>query len=352
MMPLIQRMVCLAIAVMALGGCGLIRSMINTQPKVQFTEDEYQTPEAIAGGPVRMYVPGVFDDTLGPDRKLLMSQAPILVQGIKKAGTPSAEGDADSIGTPYLCRTQDTTFNVNIHTNRPAMYARVETEKVNGVWLKQLVYEFWYSERPVGGVQKGDIDGGVLRVTVDSQNRPIIYEYAQTCGCYHGAFVADWVEALAADAFPALAAGKQLHVEAEGSEWDVRDVVRAATAHSRPVLFVESGIHMLAALQTDNVVDRWTAVDSSQYSLYPYEALESIPIEGEEGRNSMFNASGLVWGAQRSGEEVLFFDLDHPGWPRHLDRMKIHWDKEGWLDDNLIMSEFRIPETVVSGQQH
>jgi hypothetical protein len=60
----------------------------------------------------------------------------------------------------------------------------------------------------------------------------------------------------------------------------------------------------------------------------------------------MFDAAGRVLGAQRSSEQFLMGDLDHAGWPRHLDRMLIHWDKERWTDPTLLATHLRLPATI------
>ena len=60
----------------------------------------------------------------------------------------------------------------------------------------------------------------------------------------------------------------------------------------------------------------------------------------------MFNSDGLVWGAQRKKEEKFFSDLNHGGWPRRLDAMKIHWDQEMWNDPNLMDKFLRLPAKI------
>ncbi len=69
-------------------------------------------------------------------------------------------------------------FEVALDSARPTLFARAETETVHGRELAQLVYVFWYPRRPVGAVQKGEVDGGVLRVTLDAAGRTAVFEYA------------------------------------------------------------------------------------------------------------------------------------------------------------------------------
>ena len=60
----------------------------------------------------------------------------------------------------------------------------------------------------------------------------------------------------------------------------------------------------------------------------------------------MFNDEGLVWGARRKGEEKLFTNLNHGGWPRRLNAMKVHWDEESWNDPALLAKFLRLPRKI------
>jgi len=39
--------------------------------------------------------------------------------------------------------------------------------------------------------------------------------------------------------------------------------------------------------------------------------------------------------------------LDHGGWPRRLNAMKIHWDQETWNDASLLDKFMRTPHKLV-----
>ena len=39
--------------------------------------------------------------------------------------------------------------------------------------------------------------------------------------------------------------------------------------------------------------------------------------------------------------------MDHPGWPRHLDKVKMHWDEVDWIDPVLLETHLRLPEHIV-----
>lgn len=330
------------LAALGAAGCRFLRSMVDTQPVVEVRREEYARPADIVGGHATVYRVASAVDGASADLALLHRHAPVLVQGTdEEAGYDPA---ADRIGTPRLKKDAHGGYVVSIDTTQPRFYGRVERETIAGKEFPQLVYVFWFPRRPVGVVQKGDIDGGILRVTLDAAGRPAVYEYAQTCGCLHGVFVREHLEAWAAEEFHQVEQGKRRFTERRspvGHDWVVRDVVAGVDTSVRPVVFVSAGSHECVALQTTEVVIGFPDCAAREAVLRPYEDLMALPVDG--GTASMFDANGLVWGAQRPREESIFPDLDHPGWPRRLDRVRIDWDESDWNDPRLLETFLRIP---------
>jgi hypothetical protein len=125
-------------------------------------------------------------------------------------------------------------------------------------------------------------------------------------------------------------------------DWVVRDVVDVKP-HTRPVLYVSAGKHFCEAIQFQSMdATRSHVAESRPYALEPYESLTAIPQEGG-GVASMFRPDGLVIGGKRWKEQIMLSDLDHPGWPRRLDRMLIHWDHDRWTDETLLQRHLRLP---------
>lgn len=346
----------LAVVVAAHGtvGCGVVRSFINTQPVVEHAAADYRTPEAIVGAHATVYRPEIDASVPLRERDLLSRFAPVLVQGTLAPGADDYPVASDAIGTPRLTRSADAGFSVAIDTAQPAMFARMEHQIVKGRELPALVYVFWFPRRPAGSVQQGEVDGGVLRVTLDAAGRRAIYEYSQTCGCLHGVFVGESVEAWAAEEFQRPEDGKLRCSEHDvdgKKDWVVRDLVFGLDPAARPVLFVSAGAHECVAIQTTELVRNLTGFAASAYELRPYDELTRLPVAGEvETHASLFNADGLVWGGKRGREEVLFADLDHPGWPRHLDHMKISWDESDWRDPGLLDRFLRLPSRMIEAE--
>jgi len=337
-------------------GCsGLIKSMVNTQPRSTLTQADLAHPEHIVGGQALGYLPqdetpNAADPSIDPD---IVRYAPVLIQGVQKVDTQHPLRYAlsdDYLGSPFL--SADGT-RANINTDQPTLYWQIEQATIKGQPFKQLVYVFWYPRRPVGSIETGAIDGGILRITLDKQGRPAVYEYAQTCGCYHGVFVARNIEEQAKAQYATIEPNRMHAVEPPitgHDDWVVRNLIDAQPG-TRPVLFLSAGKHFLvdiAAMNPKQIADL-THDQHKTYALATYDTLDAVPTaDGRTG--SIFNDKGLVKGARRSGEELMLSDLDHPGWPRRLSKMHIHWDKDEWTDPTLLATHLRLPDTLTNPQ--
>ncbi|MCA9310188.1 MAG: hypothetical protein KDA21_03225 [Phycisphaerales bacterium] len=333
-----------ATCVFSSGCSSLIRGMVNTQPRVELEESAYGEPGVIVKGQPILYQPMNGGTAMDPD---LVRHAPIIVQGRQdESQRLRYDTTSDLIGTPMLSTDGGT---VRIATDEPAVFARVEHPMYNGVPTKSLVYVFWYPERPVGSIEKGKIDGGILRITLDQQGQPAVFEYSQPCGCFHGVFVSRDLEDRARAQFSELEEHRLYAVEPalEGDDWVVRDLVEVLPG-GRITLYMSAGKHFCEAMHYEaNAPEAELFAASEAYDLRPYEELEMLARDGG-GNGSMFNDAGLVLGGKRWKEEIALSDLDNPGWPRRLDAMKIHWDAETWNDPNLIDRHLRIPGEVAA----
>ncbi len=335
----------------AITGCSAVTVFIDPQPVVEFTRSDYDDPANIVEGNVRLYLPDPSQSGSGDGLKLLFSQAPILVQGTQPEGKEKYEQEADWIGHPIMLVDSEKGHSLTIDTQQPTLFCRIEKALVHGKELTQLVYVYWYPRHPVGGIQKGHIDGGIFRVTLDAGSRPSVYEHCMTCGCYHGVFIGEHVEVWAQRSFEQLEKNKRRYVEKKvrhGINWVVRDVVPETQTGARPVLFLTAGSHRCAAIHTRHIIERWRDLPKQTYQIKRYETLERLTVQREQGKTaSMFNEDGLVWGGKRLGEEIVFFTMHHPGWPRHLDKVKMHWDEVDWTDQTLLDTYLRLPRQVV-----
>ena len=161
-------------------GCTSVKYLVDPQPTVSLQHHEYSQPQKIINGDAKYYFPNLKNNGNKGDLELLQTQAPIIVQGVRADSEATYEEEADYIGRPELYTDNQQKLHVRINPNQPVVYARVEKEKIKGVELNQLVYAYWYPRHPVGGIQKGNVDGGVLRITMDAGGRPAIYEHSHS----------------------------------------------------------------------------------------------------------------------------------------------------------------------------
>lgn len=329
----------------ALSGCsGIFRGFIDTQPRVTLDEQALADPSLVVGGePVAFIASGAVEGDAGNDPDLL-EYSPVIVQGFQPSSSAATTYDRedDALGTPSL--NADSTA-VRIDTTQPRVYARVEHATVNGTSLKQLVYAFWYPRRPVGSVETGSVDGGVLRITLDDAGSPCVYEYTQPCGCFHGVFVSEPMNTAATLQFGPPPPRRMHSVEPPltgHDDWVVRDLIKPESG-GHTTLYITAGKHFCQAIRSRAGDPR--VASTRHYTLAAYSTLEHLyKVGGGEG--SMFDAGGLVIGASRGAEQLFMGDLDHAGWPRHLDKMLIHWDSERWTDPTLLASKLRLPAVV------
>jgi hypothetical protein len=122
-------------------------------------------------------------DTLGVPRlspfdrmALLIRHAPVLEIDVA--------GEFDRPGTMVLDRED----RAVVDPSQPLSYTRVAYTTFGSEVHLQLVYTYWFTERPATSafdVLAGRIDGLIWRVTLDRDGTPLVYDSIHACGCYH-----------------------------------------------------------------------------------------------------------------------------------------------------------------------
>ncbi len=90
----------------------------------------------------------------------------------------------DRIGAPVWA---DGT-HIEISSDEPVLYTRLGHAQLDGRWLPQLIYTFWFPSRPRQAsvdLLAGRLDGIIWRVTLGEDLRPLLYDSIHPCGCYH-----------------------------------------------------------------------------------------------------------------------------------------------------------------------
>ncbi|MEP6607193.1 MAG: hypothetical protein ABJA83_00765 [Burkholderiaceae bacterium] len=255
-------------------------------------------------GAVRRYVPeqrpletqprlvldplGVPVLTAAQTEALLMRHAPVLEVDVAAS--------YDEPGTLIL----DSEDRAVVEGASPVAYTRFTYTTIGAVIHPQLVYTFWFSERPASGeldLLSGRLDGLVWRVTLDADGEPLVYDSMHACGCYHMFFPTDKVVA------------RDLPVTLDESLF-VPQAVRGPRGGERVTLRVESGTHYLQRVQ----VMQTTAspapprkTDAITYSMQDERILTTLR-RPTGGTRSAYGSDGLMAGSERS-ERWLFWPM-------------------------------------------
>ncbi|MFQ5415194.1 MAG: hypothetical protein ACE5E6_12125, partial [Phycisphaerae bacterium] len=282
-------------------------------------------------------------------RDLLRRYAPtIAVEWPQDRGYPI---DDDRIGTVRLAGGPGA-VEVHIDPASPALYAYTWTAKIHGRRHRQLVYVWWFPERPEmtpRDPSAGRIDGGMLRITLDARDRPLIVESSLNCGCGHQVFVSAALEASARRAYGGPLPGKRFATEQHMR--GKHDVIVIDTfdlpddkTRPRPVIYVAAGYHEVCRVTFADPAQRdgVRVVADAAYALMDYRVLERLPLG--DGVASMFGADGLVHGAGRpEGYLLAPTGILSAGQPRQRGTHRIRWDDFLFDDPHLLERTLRWP---------
>lgn len=328
------------------------------------TANEYEGPQWIEyGDRYRLYAPEVALHTvpgtaLSPDEEALLLQwAPLLVQEVTPPDA-SYPGETDRIGSFRLVAGESEPRPV-VDPSAPASYAYATRVPVHGVELTQLVYTFWYPEHPklksFIDVEAGEIEGITLRITLDGQDQPRLYEAIYNCGCFHRVFVDRALEEAAAAELgppePTRAYSIQRQVDGRIG-WVTPELVDPIPGR-RPLLFVRAGFHLPASVRFELPqgfldADGTPRETPETYAVHPYGELERLPWNGRPV--GVFDDTGLVRGAGRlEGALLTPLGLYRGGQPRQRGTQLIHFDQADFDDPAIYDTYLRLPRSFFQG---
>ncbi|MEQ1776670.1 MAG: hypothetical protein ABL891_23030, partial [Burkholderiales bacterium] len=238
-------------------------------------------------------------------------------------------GDYDRVGRLRW----GSSATLQVDTTVPVVYHRIAFARYGDRTLTQLVYSVWFSERPADhplDVLAGRLDGVVIRVTLDPEGDPLVYDSIHPCGCYHMFFPTPRVQALPAP---------------EGvGEWAfVPAMLPAHTVGARIAVRIATRSHYLVGVALDK------SGGTHSYTLLPENDLRTLPLSENESlpqqvTRSIYAPDGLVPGTARA-ERLLFWPMGIPSagamrqWGHHATAFvgRRHFD-----DADLIEKRFRV----------
>ncbi len=289
----------------------------------------------------------------GEAGELIARWAPIIA--VEWPETRSYPADYDRIGGVELAGTRER-VEVLVRPAAPVVYTYESEARIHGARYAQVNYVWWFSERPAmtaDDAAAGHIDGGTLRLTLDTAARPMIAEVILNCGCGHAVFVSEALERAARREFGGPLPGAQYAVENPGAGRRpllVLGTFAGEFAAGRLTLLLAAGTHepvrvvMGEATATAAGAEaRLVAVETHAYALRPYEVLDHLPLGG--GYASMFGADGLVhFAGRREGVLLAPSGMLSAGQPRKRGTQRIRWDEYLFDDPTLLERCLRIPE--------
>jgi len=276
---------------------------------------------------------------------LLMRNAPVFVQ--EKKSSIDYAATVDLIGRVGLANDD----SVQIDTTQPTVYAYSRTVLLGDESHVQLIYAIWYSEHPVLkkpiDAEAGKIDGATIRITLDKEMKPAVFETLNNCGCHHRVYPSTALEAKSKAQYNEPGKGKMYVLERDvQGKYDLiipKLIEPAADAH--PLVRCRAGTH--AVVDVDYQVRRADepTVETRNYLILPYDELEQLKTP--DGRTvGMFEDNGLVRGAERM-EGAIFTPLGmlSAGQPRQRGTQLINWDQFDFDDPRLLERTLRLPDT-------
>jgi hypothetical protein len=287
------------------------------------------------------------------DWALLEYYAPVVVQ--ESAEQPPYDPAVDRFGKVWLEGSRDTTIEPHVDTTQPALYAYADRKRIQNIITTQLVYTFWYPEHPKLSrfdPEAGRMEGWTLRITLNQDNRPLLFESVSNCGCYYKVFPSERLEAWSQSEYPEKLADKTFHLENRLP--GKIDVVIPETVQlkdnptQREVIYYSAGKHQLITVRPTSamsVADQKAPLE--HYQLLPYEELENLPLGTYKA--SLFDENGLVLNADRPECTLLTpSGLFHAGHPRQRNTQMIYFDQAEFDDSQLLETYLRLPKQVAT----
>ena len=229
----------------------------------------------------------------------------------------------------------DAEDRVTLDTAQAVAYTRVTYTIIGGLIYPQLVYTFWFSERPSSGQfdsLSGQLDGLMWRVTLDRAGDALVYDGIHPCGCYHLFFPTEKVVA------------RRLPETLDESLFVPQSV--SGVAGAAMALRIESGTHYLQRVRPAPPPPALvpSVTKTTTYTMRDERTLTTLARRAG-GTRSAYGTDGLVAGSER-GERWFFWPMGIPSagqmrqWGHHATAFvgRRHFD-----DPLLFDTYFEIP---------
>jgi hypothetical protein len=281
--------------------------------------------------------------------------APVFVQQRvnTKTQTFPYPPEYDMIGEAHLKKDANGKLKSYV-AGQPKLYVICKKLPINGREHVQITYTAWYPAHPrmkTIDLEEADIDSCVVRVTLDADNAPVLYETIAACGCFHKVFVERWLEDAAKQQYGLPEQGRNFSVEKtvpDGIDWEVAGAINEARDQPRrPVVFLKAGDHKVIGMGSAAHLRVPRSADKRAYDMTSYADLYTIKVDSASETGAFFDMDngGKVRGAERKKEKffMTFIGVDSAGQPRADDQIKMHFDESTWGDTTTYTKFLRLP---------
>lgn len=201
-------------------------------------------------------------------------------------------------GSPQLFRNAEGGITASVDPDHPALYFQETRFQGRYGTYRNLIYRLHFREVPPGHLTSGKNVGLLVVVTLDDQDRPLLYTTAHTCGCYLAIVPTSH---LPERAFP------------RGWNQETQDVYGERLPGF--LRFPEEGqpVRLLIPLrsETHRVMDLCLlteqAIQTADLPLLPMSTLHHLPLDGEMGSffESEGERKGFVRDSRKPWEQLL-----------------------------------------------
>ncbi|MBT4703049.1 MAG: hypothetical protein HOB79_18400, partial [Rhodospirillaceae bacterium] len=217
------------------------------------------------------------------DRKLILdSFAPVY-----RVGYNSRD---DRIGRPAYIKMGA----LEVDVKDPVVFRRIAFTRIGYKVHLQLVYTAFFPARTSAGtldIFAGNLDGLILRITLNDRGQPIVYDSIHPCGCYHLFFPAPpW----------------RLKPEIENATFGEPPLAPTPgpipTSGQRVQLLLKPGTHYLAGVE---LTEETISPQSIPYRLVDENVLRSLPTSTGNTK-SLYGPDGIVQQSARPERFLLW----------------------------------------------
>lgn len=212
----------------------------------------------------------------GDQKKLLAVFAPLIVQDLV--------ADYDKLGAVVWTDKQ-----LGVNSDMPQAYYYFSHAYLKNAPVLQINYVFWYSARSGPNsprIERGNMDGLTVRVSLDEHGSPFMVDIMNNCGCYH--FYSPRKE-MVQRILPSPMA-----IDAFVPTWLPDEFPR-----QRIMIRVISGWHQVGHIGT-----RSMPPDFRPYRTVPYDQLEALPKNGNR-HESIFTSRGIGKYSERVESDIF-----------------------------------------------